>query len=323
MAQKGPYRARTTKLSAHPCLWPTRFSHPKVDALARRLKKIFDSLPHLGYIGPEELRDYRYYEHMIVEALLRIDGKAERGIINPLDTRDYPKILRYPGGTARVALYIGSFDPFQLTHLTIALRLLASERNQSDMVVIVPEGAADPKKPRKTDYSFRYQIARLQLAALFEPFVIPLDIGAGADTIEIVRRFIAMHTGMKLEMTHLIGSDVLPVAMKYMDKDIASWREEALLSGVEFHHAMHVVRRQTHGNLSPLLEEIRKKGVPVVYDRMMVRTPSSTNFRDNRVITLVLPTEGIRNKLEIFFRYNMNQPWTASLLDNKDPQGRK
>ena len=296
--------------SIFPCLWPPKFSSPKVDILARRLKKIFESLPHLGYLGSPELVDYAYYEHSIVESLYDIDEKAKNGFIQPLDTKDYPKVVRYPNGVARVALYIGSFDPFQLTHLTIALRLLASPRNNSDIVIIVPEGSTSSDKPKKTEYNFRFQIAKMQLAGLFEPFILPLDIGANADTIEIVRRFIAMHTGMRLELTHLIGSDVLPVASRYIEEDLKIWKRQAVQSGVDFNHSIHVARRAVKGQIGAYLEHIRRMDVPVYLDRKVVGTPSSTDFRNNRAITLVLPTESIRDKLEIVFRYNMNQPWS-------------
>ena len=310
MDQREGHESSRIIANQFPCLWPSRFSNPKVDLLARRLKKIFESLPHLGYLGPLELSDYSYYETLIVKALYDIDEKARRGDIQPLDTRDYPKIVRYPGGVARVAIYIGSFDPFQLTHLTIALRLLASPNNHSDIVIIVPEGSPNPGKPQKTDYAFRYQIAKMQLAGLFDPFILPLDLGANADTIEIVRRFIAMHTGMRLDLTHLIGSDVLPVASRFMEEDLSIWKRQAAQSGVEFSHSMHVARREIAGQNGPYLRHIRKLNVPVHFERSIVGTPSSTDFRENRAITLVLPTESIRDKLEIVFRYNMNQPWS-------------
>jgi len=293
-----------------PCLWPSKFSNQKVDLLAKRLKKIFESLPHLGYIGPLELKDYSYYEHLIVQALYDIDEKARKGEMHPLDTRDYPKIVRYPNGVARVAMYIGSFDPFQLTHLTIALRLLASPHNGSDIMIVVPEGSSNPGKPQKTDYPFRFQIAKMQLAGLFEPFILPLDLGNDADTIEIIRRFIAMHTGMKLELTHLIGSDVLPIAARFIEEDLSVWRKQASLSGVEFSHSVYVARRNAKGESAPYLKQIRDQGIAVHFDRSVVGTPSSTDFRRNRAITLFLPTESIRDKLEIIFRYNMNQPWS-------------
>lgn len=290
--------------------WPIKCYHPKVEALSRRLKKIFDSLPHLGYLGPGELADYAYYERIIGQALQDLDAKAQENLLRPLDTKDYPRVLRYPEGVARVALYIGSFDPFQLTHLAIALRLLASRKSNCDILVVVPEGSPNQEKPRKTDYQFRYQIAKGQIAGIFEPFIVPLDIGAGADTIEIVRRFIAMHSGMRLELTHLIGSDVLPIAATFIREDLAVWRRQAAASGVEFFHSVHVSRRQTSGILAPHIEAIRSEGVPLRLERRIVGTPSSTDFRQNRAITLVLPTESIRDKLEILFRYNMNRPWS-------------
>ena len=309
--QRADREAEGQKASGYPCLWPTKFSNPKVDLLARRLKRIFESLPHVGYLGREELADYAYYEMLIVEALQGIDEKAKAGLIRALDTREYPKILRYPEGVARIAVYIGSFDPFQLTHLAITLRLLASPSNNSDIVIVVPEGSANPEKPSKTDYPFRYQIARMQIAGLFEPFILPLDLGANADTIEIVRRLIAMHSGMRLELTHLIGSDALPLAAKYIEADLSVWKKQAAQSGVDYVHSVHVARRAARGSLAMDMEKIRERGVKLFLERRIVGTPSSTEFRQNRAITLVLPTEAIRDKLEILFRYNMNKPWSS------------
>lgn len=310
MRPEGDTRVPLSKPFSYPCLWPARFSAPKVDSIARRLKKIFESLPHLGYLGDSELDDYRYYENLIVEALHRIDEKAKTGRIVPIDSRDYPKVLKYPQGVARAGLYIGSFDPFQLTHLTIALRFLASAQSGCDVLIVVPEGSPNPSKPSKTDYAFRYQIMKHQVAGLFDPFILPLDIGSGADTIEIARRFIAMHSGMRLELTHLIGSDVLPLAARYIGIDMEIWKRQALQSGVDFSHRVHVARRSLRGSSAPHLRAIRKEGVPVTWERAIVGAPSSTDFRESRAVTLVLPTEGMREKLEILFRYNMNRTWS-------------
>jgi nicotinic acid mononucleotide adenylyltransferase len=309
--QQGDGETGRQEASSFPCLWPNKFFTPKVDLLARRLKKIFESLPCVGYFGREELADYTYYEKLIIDALNAIDEKARAGLIRALDTREYPKILRYPEGVARIAVYIGSFDPFQLTHLTIALRLLASAQNNPDLVIVVPEGSVNPDKPSKTDYPFRYQIAKMQLAGLFEPFILPLDIGANADTIEIVRRLIAMHSGMRLELTHLIGSDALPLAAKYIDADLSVWRKQAAQSGVDYIHSVYVMRREQRGSLERDMRTIRSYGVDIHLERKVIGTPSSTEFRQNRAITLVLPTEAIRDKLEILFRYNMNKPWSS------------
>jgi len=291
-----------------------KFVNPKVEATARRVRKVFASLPLLGYLGQDELRDYSYHERLIFQALQGIDQKVSNGLLVPLETKDYPKVLRYPDGKARVGIYIGSFDPFQLTHLTIALKVLASPRFLADVVIVVPEGSLEPRKPQKTDYAFRFQIAKMQLSGVFDPFVMPLDIGAGADTIEIVRRFIALHTGMKLELTHILGSDALPTASNFIEKDLEIWKKEALQSGVEYSHSVYVVRRQRRGNLQPWLSHIRNQGVPVYLDPRVIGTPSSTTFRKDRAITLILPTENIREKLEVLFRYNMNRPWSKDGL---------
>ncbi|MDP3178474.1 MAG: hypothetical protein Q8M76_11270 [Spirochaetaceae bacterium] len=288
---------------------------PAIDKIARKLRRVFDSLEGLPYLGPREIKDFNYFRALFEESLIHIDRKVSSGRLHPLDLRGFPQDLRYPGFSARIGIFIGSFDPFQMTHLAMALRFLASDASEADVVFVVPEGSSDTRKPAKTEYRFRYEILRNQLAGILEPLVVHLDIGEGADTIEIVRRLIAMHRGAHLRLTHLIGSDVLPIALRFIPDDLEAWQSASSKHGVALDFSIHVARRDSKAPLRPLLEAVRRYGVRIVVDRRVIGTPSSTAFRADGAITVVLPTEAVLSRLELLFRYGMNKPWVAASLD--------
>jgi nicotinic acid mononucleotide adenylyltransferase len=265
----------------------------------------------LPYLGVEELRDFRYYEGLFDDALAGMDTKAREGRLKPLDLRGFPQDLRYPGYSARIGIFIGSFDPFQMTHLAMALRFLSSDASEADVVFVVPEGSFDPRKPRKTEYRFRYEVLRRQLAGLLDPFVVPLDIGSGADTIEIVRRLIALHAGASLRLTHVMGSDTLPVALRLLPDDLEAWRTAAERAHVALDFSIFVVKRERRAATRGLVEAVRRMGVRIVLDHEVIGMPSSTDFRRERAITLVFPTDAILSRLELLFRYGMNRPWSS------------
>jgi len=287
------------------------FPTPAVDRVVRRVRKVFSSLDSLKYLGEAERRDFAYYRDLYEEQFKRITIKAREGRLRPLDLRGFPQDLRYPGYAARIGIFIGSFDPFQMTHLAMALRFLASDSSEADVLFVVPEGSPDPAKPRKTEYRFRYEILKRQLAGALEPLVVPLDLGEGADTIEIVRRLIALHPGSAMRLTHLIGSDSLPTAIRFLPADLEAWNGAAERYGVALDFSLFVVRRERSTPLRHLMRKVRSRGVPIVVDRNVIGTPSSTVFRSDRAITLVFPTESVFGSLELLFRYGMNQPWSS------------
>jgi hypothetical protein len=293
----------------------SRLASPALRRVARRLDRIFDSLGSLPYLGEAELRDFLYFRGFFDDSLERMDGKVVDGRLRPLDFRGFPQELRYPSLSARIGVFIGSFDPFQMTHLAMALRFLGSDASEADALFVVPEGSTDLRKPLKTDYRFRLEIMKRQIAGVLEPFVIPLDIGEGADTIEIVRRLIALHSGASLRLTHLLGSDVLPLAVSLLPKDLEVWRAEALRSKVDFELSLHVGRRDAGHRLRSCAEAVRGMGIRMVVDRDVIGTPSSTDFRTEGAISLVLPTEAVLSRLELLFRYGMSRPWSASRPD--------
>lgn len=282
-----------------------------VEKAAGRVEQVFASLDRLPYLGEAERLDYAHYRRLYKELFERIARKAREGRLRPLDLRGFPGNLHYPRNIARIGIFIGSFDPFQMTHLAIALRFLASDAAEADAVFVVPEGSADPGKPLKSEYRFRFEILRRQLAGILEPLVVPLDIGEGADTIEIVNKLISLRRCTSLRLTHLMGSDTLPIAARLLPQDLAAWGKTASSYGVDLDFSIFVVRRDRRHVLKPFAQAVRGLGVPMVLDRSVIGTPSSTAFRSERAVTLVLPTEAVLGSLELLFRYGMNKPWSS------------
>jgi len=313
--RRRPPSGRTGHLSGEGASGPrplSRLSSPALRRVSRRLYRIFDSLDSLPYIGESELDDFLYFRSLFDDSLERMDRKARDGRLHPLDLRGFPQDLRYPGLSARVGIFIGSFDPFQMTHLAMALRFLASDASEADALFVVPEGSADRRKPLKTEYRFRFEILSRQIAGVLEPFVVPLDIGEGADTIEIVRRLIGLHAGANLRLTHLLGSDVLPIAVGLLPDDLEAWGEAARRSRVTLDFSIHAIRRDSRASLRTLVEAVRGFGVRMVVDREVIGTPSSSAFRTEGAISLVLPTEAVLSRLELLFRYGMSRPWSSN-----------
>ncbi len=295
-----------------------KYTSPEIDRMAKRVRKIFDSLDRRSFLGNQDRVDFLYFDKFFSECFRKMDDKIRDGRLVPQDMRGFPHISRFPGHKPRVGIFIGSFDPFQMTHLAMALRFLASDKSEADIVYVVPEGNFDPRKPRRTDYRFRYDLLDAQLHGVFEPFVLPFDIGEGADTIGIVNKLIEWHAGSELRLTHIVGSDVLPLVVKYIGIDLDSWRQSCTRCGVCMDFSGFVVRRNLGGSSADLLGAVRKAGVRMTLDRRRIGTPSSTDFRSDRAITIVFPSEAMLARLEILFRYSMHTPWRVK-GDPNDP----
>jgi len=74
---------------------------------------------------------------------------------------------------------------------------------------------------------------------------------------------------------------------------------------------VHVVQRGDFGDAHTLAKAFEGESVPIVLDPNIIATPSSTDFRSRRAFTIVLPTNAIRNKMEIIFRYHIHKSWTS------------
>jgi hypothetical protein len=279
------------------------------------MRRVFLQLDERPYLGEAERREFRRYDELFERDLARIAAKIASGRLTPIDLSDFPQVLNYPGYAARVGIFIGSFDPFQMTHLGAALRFLASDSSEADLVFVVPEGSANPTKPNKTEYHFRYDLLRLQLEGIFSPLVVPLDLGEGADTIGIVERLIDLHPGGHLKLTHLIGSDSLPTATLLLPEDLAAWRERARIRSVELDHGIHVEKRHASDEVEPYASAIRGMGSRFAVDEEIVDAPSSSDFRASRNFTIVFPSDAVLSRLELLFRYGLNRPWMTSEVD--------
>lgn len=270
---------------------------------------MFGSLDTYSCLDQRDRREFSYYQDLYEEALLAIDEKILARTLEPVDLQDYPQVLAFPRYDIRAALFIGSFDPFQMTHLAAALRYLASPEASAPLVFIIPEGHENPDKPRRSEYSYRSQMIRWQIEGVFQPLIYPLDIGRDADTIEIVRRFIARFPGARVHITHLVGSDVLPLALKWLPKDMEVWEAEAKYQGVSFRYDIFTIQRGEDESWKQAARDAWAKGVNVRYDERSIGTPSSTDFRSNQAFSIVFPTKAVMRHVEVLFRYDLNKPW--------------
>lgn len=280
------------------------------ERIRKRVAKVFSGLDERSFLKPEELEDFRYYERLFARHIMEIDAKIAQGRIRPLDFRGFPQVVNFPGYAIKAAFYIGSFDPFQMTHLAMALKVLASDLTDVDVVFVVPEGHHNPGKPRKSEYRYRFDVLRKQVQHEFAPLIMPLDIGDSADTIEIVNRFIALLPGSTIRLTHVVGSDVLPMAARLLPVDLAAWSETSARCGVRFSYRMLVVRREGSPPMTEHVEAVRALGIDAAVDMANIGAPSSTDFRTRHAFTILFPTDGVLSHLEILFRYGMNKPWT-------------
>lgn len=285
-----------------------------------RTDEVFDRLGAYSYLTTLDKSDFFYYRSFYLDSLHEIDEKIVQGRLVPVDLSDFPQVVRFPGYEINAALFIGSFDPFQMTHLATALRYLASSATSSPVVFVVPEGHDNPSKPRKSDYRYRYELLEMQVLGVFDPLIVPLDIGEGADTIEIVRRFIAMFPGARVSMTHLLGSDVFPIAASWLPIDMKAWRDEAEKRRVDFSYRAFVVRRDGCPMDEKDIDTVKVLDLPIHVDDKPIGAPSSTDFRENRAFSIVFPTESVIRHVEVLFRYNLNKPWNVCSLDDAPPK---
>ncbi|HAE23626.1 MAG TPA: hypothetical protein DCG47_15100 [Spirochaetaceae bacterium] len=285
---------------------------PLVRNALQQVGDVFDRLGAYSYLTAMDRSDFGYYRALYEEALRAIDRRIERGTLIPADLRDFPDLVRFKHYAIDAALFIGSFDPFQMTHLAMALRYLSSDLACAPVVFVIPEGHSNSYKPHKSDYAYRRDLVKLQLEGVFNPFIVPLDLGQGADTIEIVRRFIALFPGSTLRLSHILGSDVLPFAAALLPEDLVAWNGQAALSGVDFSYRAFVIKRADTPDPRPIIELVRSMGLAVDLDERSIATPSSTDFRENRAFSIVFPTESIVRHMEILFRLNLNKPWRPS-----------
>jgi hypothetical protein len=291
---------------------------PAVRAAMEKTRRVFERLDSYSYLSADDRKDFLWFRELYLEALHTIDGRIAGGEISPLDLQDFPRSFNFPDYTIHAAIFAGSFDPFQMTHLALALRFLSCPETKASVVFIVPEGHANPSKPLKSDYDYRLELLRMQVADVFYPLIVPLDIGRGADTIGIVSRFIDLFPCGKVSITHILGSDSLPMAATLLPKDLEIWRAEAKAKNVDFSYDSFVLKRNVGEPVEPHIETLRRLGIPVCLDTRQLEAPSSTDFRKNNAFSIVFPTKAIIGHLEALFRYGLNRTWLESAKKSYD-----
>lgn len=284
--------------------------------VVERTEAVFNRLGAYSCLSANDRIDFSYYRSFYLRSLLDIDARIENGELRPVDLSDFPQVVRFPSYDINAALFIGSFDPFQMTHLAVALRYLSSSAAIAPVVFVVPDGSDNPEKPRKCDYCYRFDLLSMQVADIFGPLIVPLDIGEAADTIEIIRRFIALFPGARVSVTHLMGSDVLPLAVRMLPQDMGVWRAEAERKRVDFSYRAFVVLREGHPVSPELMESARSASQPIHVDDQTIPMPSSTDFREHRAFSILFPTDAAIRHLEVLFRYNLNRPWSPCCDDD-------
>jgi nicotinic acid mononucleotide adenylyltransferase len=306
-----------------------RFAMKATLRVARRVDGVFSGLQNIPFLRSEDKTEFRYFKRLFLSALEKIDQRIVGGEIVPWSRTEiaalYEQIQYCPPchniqkpmehcllvhrRTLHIGVFIGSFDPFQMTHLETALRFLAKSNPPADIVFVVPEGAYSSIKPGRSDYDYRFDILRRQIEDPFRPFILPINIGKKADTIEIISRLIQLLCGYKLEITHIIGSDVFPFAAQWYHKDLAIWEPIAKQHNVEIIFRVFVVKRSDEHDIKELVNKTRSMGIPVQVDPKPIGTPSSTHVREHGVFTIIFPTIDVIEKLEVVFRYGMHRHW--------------
>ena len=273
----------------------------------RKVRLVFERLDTYHWLSGRERAEFRHYREVFLEAVDGIEARARNGELRLPRKGAFPTCL--PDGPVRLGLYIGSFDPFQMTHIAAALRFLAYPGTGVTQVLVVPEGARNPLKPNRSEYRYRFDIMAKQLRGVFEPFLCPADLGQDADTIGIGRRLIAALAGRSLELDHIVGADVLPFVAHLLPDDLSWWNAEAAVHGVDFSYRVRAVARLGAPDPTRHIDSIRARGIPVDYDPRFIELPSSTDFRREGAFTIVFPTAEVIKHLEVVFRYSLDKPW--------------
>ena len=160
-------------------------------------------------------------------------------------------------------------------------------------------------------FSHSFSISAIHSALKAGSFISKFGSTNTSIGVILLRRLIGLHPGAGLRHTHLLGSDVLPMATSLLPDDLEAWGEAARRSRVDLDFSIHVVRRDGRASLRPYVDAVRRFGVRMVVDRAAIGTPSSSAFRNEGAISLVLPNEAILSRTELLFRYGMSRSWSS------------
>src|SRR5512133_2085904 len=106
-------------------------------SIARKVERVFSRLSEHPYFSQHDLDEFGYYRRHFLEALSGIEARIASGSLVPLDLSGFPREVRFEGYKLSVGLFIGSFDPFQMTHLATALNYLANPKSSGNAIFVV------------------------------------------------------------------------------------------------------------------------------------------------------------------------------------------
>ncbi|MEJ5188757.1 hypothetical protein [Treponema sp. J25] len=305
--------------------------------IAKEITTIYSGLAQMKFLRPADRKEFGYFKRLFLSALKRIDERIQQGLIEPWTKKELTliqdELSQPPTGRGRprktpthclvfrrkmirVGVFIGSFDPFQMTHLETAFLFMARGTPPADILFVIPEGGESTLKPNRSEYAYRFDILRRQIERVFFPFIVPLNIGEGKDTIGIIDTLIRLFAGYPLELTHILGSDMFPLASRWYPEDLRIWNETAQKNHVDFRFRTFVVQRKKEDTCEESLALCKTQGIPVQFLKKVIGTPSSTQVREQGIFTIIFPTPEVIEKLEVVFRYGMNRHWLTKVEES-------
>jgi hypothetical protein len=99
------------------------------------------------------------------------------------------------------------------------------------------------------------------------------------------------------------------MAAALLSQDLAAWRARAAARRVDLDHGLFVALRDHGDPVGEYEPGVLSLGSRFAVDDNVLASPSSTDFRSSRHVTIVFPTDEVLSRLELLFRYGMNQSW--------------
>lgn len=290
----------------------------RLDLIRGNVQNVFEELrtnSEFNFLSSADIAEISQFKDTIIDLLSEIQTKVLNGKMRPwidFDISDSSSstspLTGAAGEKVHLAIFPGTFDPFHMGHLVAMLKHLADPNNTSDFVVTIPnsdrEVKANPSDPYKNPFSWRYRLM-MEVLKDFHPIIRLSDIGKSYRTREYFIRLLNKNIHHKIEITHVMGSDVLH---RITGKPI----QETLTSMKVLHdkikYQIQVYQRKdeelSEEEIDTFMRENKVK-VIVGHDNHADRF-SSTSFRKKGELNIFYPTT-LKN-FAVFFMYK-NWGW--------------